>query len=265
MSLKFCAFFGPTTALFLLASVNDARADLIHTGSEGKLFCGGAGAEGTEFLYSDTDPNGNSFTMNCINESYFQGTVVDMDSLPTSYKFGRCRYVNGANGILYELNSNNTFNSIEWFNVDPDTYMGLMGAAARTAVQAQINPLPGETTDNYVQRVNEFLGVGTDHGLDFTFYTTHFSPGVQTIEVFEHGLLTETLMLTPSQANMAYLPDGQSPFPALQIDPGMRLPNNSFQSVMTSPTPEPSTLTLLVIGTLGLLGYGRRRGKQAAA
>jgi hypothetical protein len=38
----------------------------------------------------------------------------------------------------------------------------------------------------------------------------------------------------------------------------------NYELTFASGTPEPSTLTLLIIGTIGLLGYGRRRRKQAS-
>jgi hypothetical protein len=59
---------------------------------------------------------------------------------------------------------------------------------------------------------------------------------------------------------------GVGQFPTSEVRPVGPIFGPSFEvASAVSGVPEPSTLTLLGLGSLGLLGYGWRRRKQAAA
>ena len=94
-------FFQMVVPLLLLGSSPFARADLVETGSYVNVKCGqGKSVVGTVQLYQATDDNGSIFTLNCVNNSYFQGQWTHNGKTEL---FGKCLYLGGLNDWSFFL------------------------------------------------------------------------------------------------------------------------------------------------------------------
>jgi hypothetical protein len=241
----------------LLVIGGTVRADLVNTIPAGAL-CGGDSFQGKEKLGTVTDKAGDVFTLYCVNRDYFQGSVF-VKSTGVTTDFGRCLYPYGVNLFNYEVDKNNNFTGIEWVNVWPPKLNG----ETRDQLAAVLSN-KGDPTDKWLEKVDIILKVNkldskdknTIYQFPFSPNNFPFSPYDQEIASFEDGVLVTKEVLTPDEANAAYLDDGYSPIPDLVIDPLMRVPDASFQE---EGTPEPSAFWLFASGLLVGIAFVRWR------
>lgn len=253
----------PLVAILILTAPDRAAGDLIYKGNLGDVHTSDFQGKGTHFVWSATDPSGDSFTMNNVDGFYFQGHItVKVEKVTTlDYDFGRCTYLGGKN-IIYadvELNKNspifNDITGVGWLNVDPKSLDGKNVA---------LNRLSNETVPDWIKRITPIIM--NQHITAHIYYTQidgDLNPnGTQTVTTYVNGILKDP-SFPASLASTYYLADGDSVDPYLQIDPLMRIPGMSDQEA-DGVLPEPSTLTLLGIGAVCSLGYGwlRRRQKK---
>jgi hypothetical protein len=250
-------------AIGFVLSVGDASATLLggYSGS-----CGGDSSTLTTSLGTITDPAGDTFTLNCVKQEYYQGSIfVKATGKTTAY--GRCRYDWGANIINFEVDANDNFKEIEWVNVNPPFPAGATDAQKAAARDAILGGLSNGTinqpilpTAAWLGKVTAYLKANNLENTDNTndkniIYTFPFSPNDQEILGFENDALETEFVLTPDQANFAYLDDGLSPIPNLVIDPLMRVPGASVQDTLV---PEPSSFVTIVSALAGIIAFRRR-------
>ena len=241
--------------LCLFSSAESLHASLQHQGATGDVYCGGNDFTGREFRYSDTDSLGNTFTLECVNRVYFEGTIKLADG--TTFRFGRCIYDWGANHIEYNFDADGNFDRIVWVNIDPNDFNsdGRTTAADRDGVSNATRRRRGESKDDWLDRVRQYK-LPNGLGLQLRIYDTTFSPNEQDIATFDDFVLLNQFTLTPSEANAAYLSDGYSHIPDLVIDPAMALAPFGWQ-VGTNSIPEPAS-AVVWLGLACVLGVGTR-------
>ena len=216
--------------------------------------CGGDSFQGKTKLGTVTDKAGNVFTLNCVNKSYFEGEVF-VKATGRTTTFGRCVFDLGANFINYETDARNNFKDIEWVNVKPPQAT----VASRNMVNDKIANSANDATDTWLGKVKKYL---KDNGLDgqanSRIYQFPFSPNDQLIGHFLGDFIVTDAVLTPSEADVAYEPNGQSTVPDLVIDPAMTTPGDAGQSAQQH-VPEPGALLLVAGGLVVLASLPRAR------
>jgi hypothetical protein len=265
--------FSVVALLISGAVATTAWADLIFKGKDGKVVplrpgasCGPGNAAGRDLQYTVTDKAGNTFKMECVDKTYLEGTITTPGvAIPTP--FGRCVFDVGANILKFETKADNTFKEIDWVNVKPKGATDAARVASRDQINKDLNTSDGETaetTGDWITRVKKYLKDNTFDGpANNRQYRIAFSPLDQEIGFFLNETRIVDAILSPEQARAAYLPNGESPIPDLQIDPAMRRPDTPGQQ-QSAPIPEPPTYLLFVTGLLALLYCDRRRRKRAA-
>ncbi len=236
-------------AFSFLITANSARADLTST-LPALSSCGGDSFTGVEKIGTVTDKANNVFTLNCVDRSYFQGEIFVKATGKTT-AFGRCVFDLGANFINYEVDAQNNFKDIEWVNVKPPEKT----VASRNKVQENIVNTNNDPTDKWLGNVKKYLKDNNLEGnANNRIYLFPFSPNDQTIGFFENDTLNTQYVLTPSEADIAYEPNGNSTITPLIIDPAQGVPGGNSQIVETGATvPEP----LNILGaTAGLALFG---------
>jgi hypothetical protein len=195
------------------------------------------------------DRAGNTFVIECVNNSFLQGTLIRADGLRVP--FTKCVFTGGVNTPLYITDVLNHFQQIVYYNIDP--------VPARQLAPNDFNTLKGIIDDPVNQKEGTLNSTDTDrmktlsdqlrqfltsHPLRANIYEISFSPGDQLVERLESGLPTDSVFLSPAQAASAYAEGTGSPI--LQIDPAMLFPSAQPQLATLEQVPEPSTWTLAI-------------------
>jgi hypothetical protein len=244
-----------TAALGGSAIATPAWADLTYRDKDNKVVaskpgasCGGGGGApaGAVMQYSVTDKAGNVFTQSCVDGNYLNGEL-SVPGVPIATPLGRCVFPAGANQLKFETKADNSFESIEWVNVKPNAKV------SQKMILDAIQTTNDESTADWLKKVNKFL---KDNGLtgpaNSRIYMLSFSPLDQQIGFFSDSGIVINETLTPSEAQTAYEPNGNSPIADLQIDPAMRVLGAPMQ-VDAPAVPEPTTWILMASGVFGLL------------
>ena len=246
--------------LLLLTISPFARANLVETGSYVNVKCGvGKSVVGTVQLYQGIDDNGSIFTLNCVNNNYFQGQWTHNGKTEL---FGKCLYLGGLNDWSFFLDDKKNWARIVWWNVDPKT--GLR--------QVDVKEMVGDTPEGFIDRVQKLV---MEKKADAALYdTSRTEPKIfprafadsparpvdqwndQQISVFDDGFIETLIALPPEDTFAAY---SESGLPFLQLDPGMlTFPHDTQQGDgMVHVAPEPAVFSLLLVG-LFIRHYNRK-------
>jgi len=240
--------------LVLLMAAGEARAD--------PLTCGPDNVGDEDVLSTQRDTAGNVFKIVCVNHDHIEGRVF-IAKTGLTIDFGRCVFPAGANVINYEFHIDDkgviSFDQIDWINIKPPQ----LTKESRDEIIRIFSNDEDDPTDKWLMRVAKDLKeLNLEGDENNRIYVFPFSPHDQQVDVFKNDSFMTEYVLTPDEANAAYLDDGLSPLPLLVIDPTMRLPDTVSQR--TNTTIEPDTQVLLVLGLFGIVLI-KTRGHEVAA
>jgi hypothetical protein len=196
-----------------------------------------------------TDCAGNTLQVNCIQDTYFLGTIKRVDG--TTYDFSKCVFTGALNKAIFLLDDKGNFKKIVWFNVENTDDLTFAQLCNGSNVVDTMDPKAFADAEAKIRKAIK------DRGLDANIYTTSFSPGDQLIQRFELGVFQSDLSLTPSQADAAYAVNTGTSI--LALDPVMLTPQEKPQQ-QERITPEPGSWALaLAAGIVLGLAWLRRR------
>jgi len=100
----------------LLAGAPATFAKITEEGNL-KAGCGdGKPAKGTKQLYKATDEKGQTFILNCVDNTYFEGRWIHDGKEEV---LGKCVFDEGLNDQSFFTDENGDFTRIVWVNVEP--------------------------------------------------------------------------------------------------------------------------------------------------
>jgi len=177
------------------------------------LQCGGEKTPGTREVVREADDNcGNTFKLICVDNNYLEGEIFN-ESKDKTYAFGKCTYDGGVNQHIFTFDADGCFTRIVHFNIDPNP-----------KTQAEVDLLgvllaqdPSESTREQESRDLNFLILG---GFSFHYFVEDFSD--QSIQDYDHGVLSRSVNLTIDEAAAAYANGTGLDF--LQPDPRLVTP-----------------------------------------
>lgn len=189
----------------------------------------------------------------------YSGTVVSVDaSLAGTFSPGQA--ITGS--YVFESTTPATsgstatiavFNALKSFQVTVGTYSASSAAAAE--IQVDDNPgLPFHDRYGVISRASQGLTGGAVGGNPLLAAGFRLDDSTDT--------RFSTAMALPTSVSLAGF-DSNAFFLFFNTFADLKLVTGTLTSVSTTAIPEPATVTLCVLGGLGLLGYRCRRGRRA--